>query len=104
VSESFRAPPTWPVMAFFLARGWTLMEKVTPSAVSRKIGKVLTAPSHDQNHKAHDENRDSDRKINHEVTKTAIGRNGLPVSREGFSNHYQDVMVFILQSRDSFVP
>jgi hypothetical protein len=30
VSETFRVSPSSPVMAFFLARGWTLMEKLTP--------------------------------------------------------------------------
>jgi hypothetical protein len=30
VMESFRALPTSPVMAVFLARGWTLMAKVVP--------------------------------------------------------------------------
>jgi hypothetical protein len=32
VSETLSASPSSPVMAFFLARGWTLMGKVTPSA------------------------------------------------------------------------
>src|SRR5712692_37010 len=34
VRDSFRASPSSPVMAFFLARGWTLTAKVTPAAVS----------------------------------------------------------------------
>jgi hypothetical protein len=36
MSETLRASPSSPVMAFFLARGWTLMAKVTPPGVSRK--------------------------------------------------------------------
>ncbi len=35
VKASFSASPNSPVMAFFLARGWTLIAKVTPTAVSR---------------------------------------------------------------------
>jgi len=33
-SESLSAPPNSPVMAFFLARGWILTAKVTPSTDS----------------------------------------------------------------------
>jgi len=33
VSETFSAYPTSPVMALFLARGWTLMAKVAPAGV-----------------------------------------------------------------------
>jgi len=35
VKASFSASPNSPVMAFFRARGWTLIAKVTPTAVSR---------------------------------------------------------------------
>jgi len=40
VRESFNLSPTSPVIAFFLARGWTLTVKVTPDAASR-IGITL---------------------------------------------------------------
>jgi putative flippase GtrA len=35
VKASFSASPTAPVMAFFLARGWTFTAKATPADVSR---------------------------------------------------------------------
>src|ERR1700674_409331 len=34
VNESLSASPTSPVIAFFLARGWTLIVKVTPDSLS----------------------------------------------------------------------
>jgi len=34
VKTSFSASPTVPVMAFFLARGWTFTAKATPADVS----------------------------------------------------------------------
>src|SRR5216684_1176172 len=35
VKETLRASPTSPVIAFFFARGWSLMAKLTPVEVSR---------------------------------------------------------------------
>jgi hypothetical protein len=43
VSETFRVSPSSPVMAFFLARGWTLMEKLTlVGFVDRQHRKLLS--------------------------------------------------------------
>src|SRR5689334_10841449 len=44
VRESLMASPSSPVMAFFLARGWTLTTKLTASSVSITFINLLAAP------------------------------------------------------------
>jgi hypothetical protein len=48
VKESLRASPSSPEMAFFLARGWTLMAKVAPCGVSFTGIKCLSLHREDQ--------------------------------------------------------
>src|SRR5690242_13454622 len=56
VSESFNASPTSPVMAFFLARGWTLTAKVEPWLLSL-MGIIMVGCSVILRHKKNLRNR-----------------------------------------------
>lgn len=51
VRASFSASPTSPVMAFFLARGCTLIAKVTPAAVLRIEIMVFDFTAESQSHR-----------------------------------------------------
>jgi hypothetical protein len=84
---SFIAPPTSPISAFFLARGFTLIAKVAPAAVSRIGITNYNFTTESQSHRAAEDLQRTD--LFDSVGSTVLGRGESLL----LSNHFFDLLI-----------